>query len=487
MAAVVARDFALGFSLWNDLARGFTGTRSICVLYFSSKKKVRPLQPLHPLRSSLKARARRWTTVVAIVLASSAVQCAAPIRNMRSAAAAGNTTRALRLYQDYVSERGASNPDALAEVALALLERLAASSELPARTAGIASLRSLGGRGRDSLLSVAEKPGVAGDRAAAAVYDMDGREGLPPSRLNDAALSSDPERRVAGLAAVEGRHDVVALIAALEARSVDVRRAAAQRLARQSSNQGTMEALGHCVAHDESESVRNACVSALGQYGERAWDLIVPAQADRESFVRMTAANALIAANRTRATTHFAPLFQQPATALSVEVARALSARGDSTAVEFILRTLAGGDPNLRAQAAVAVGAWNDHYDPQLLPFFEDGDVEVRLRVAVALGRRAPNREAAIRAVRPIAASPDPLLAMRALSVLADLGDSAAAAPIRQALQSPERTIRRLAINAWSYLTEANGEVEPLTPLLLDDDVSLRAQAAAEIVRIAAR
>ncbi len=406
---------------------------------------------------------------------------------MRATASSGNTAQALRLYQDYVSDRGASNPDALAEVALALLERLASSDDLRARTAGISALRSLGGRGRDSLLLVAERPGVAGDRAAAAVFDMDGREGAPPARLNEAALSTDPERRVAGLAAVEGRHDVVALIAALESRMVDVRRAAAQRLARQGSHPGVTEALAHCVTHDESDSVRNACVAALGSHGEQAWDAIIAAQNDAESYVRMTAANALVSANRARAATHFAPLFQQPATSLSVEVARALSARGDAAAIEFIFRTLAGSDPALRAQSAVAVSAWPDRYDPQLLPFLDDGDVEVRLRVAVAVGRRSAHRAAAIVAVRPIAASPDPLLAMRALSVLADLGDSAAALPIRHALQSPVVTIRRLAVNAWSYLTEANGEVEPLTPLLLDPDVSLQAQAAAEIVRIAAR
>ncbi len=424
---------------------------------------------------------------LSLMLAGSTLQCATPIRNMRATAARGNTPQALRLYQDYVADRGASNPDALAELALAVLERLASSDDLRSRTAGITSLRSLGGRGRDSLLLVAEKPGVAGDRAAAAVFDMDGREGAIPSRLNDAALSADPERRVAGLAAVEGRHDVLALIAALESRSVDVRRAAAQRLMRQSTNAGALEALTHCVAHDESDSVRNACVGALGAFGESAWDRILPAQNDTEIFVRMSAANALVTADRRRASTLFAPMFQLPATQLSVEVGRALSSRGDEVAIEFILRTLAGSDASLRAQAAVAVSSWGERYDTQLIPFFEDGDVEVRLRVAVALGRRAPNRAAAIRAVRPIASSPDPLLAMRALSVLADLGDSAAATPIRQALQSPQLTIRRLAVNAWSYLTEANGEVEPLTPLLLDDDVSLRAQAAAEIVRIAAR
>ena len=82
---------------------------------------------------------------------------------------------------------------------------------------------------------------------------------------------------------------------------------------------------------------------------------------------------------------------------------------------------------------------------------------------------------------------PDGFVAIRALSVLAQHGDATAADPIREALDSPDATVRRLAVLAWSDATGASGDCDPLVPRLRDDDRSVALLAAVEIVLIASR
>jgi HEAT repeat protein len=201
----------------------------------------------------------------------------------------------------------------------------------------------------------------------------------------------------------------------------------------------------------------------------------------------MIAIAALVGAHKERAKELLGSLLREPPTSLSVELARALSSRGDEEATRYVLEALAGANPSLRAQAAVAAAGLGERFEPQLVPFLEDGDVEVRLRVAGALGRGGRRRSEAIAALRPLASSPDPMIAIRALLVLSELEDAAAAAPVRRALTSPAAQVRRLAVLAWSHLAGGSGEVEPLAPLLMDPDPTLRVLAAGEIVRIATR
>ena len=66
-------------------------------------------------------------------------------------------------------------------------------------------------------------------------------------------------------------------------------------------------------------------------------------------------------------------------------------------------------------------------------------------------------------------------------------GDAAVADPIREALDSPDPTVRRLAVLAWSDATGASGDCDPLALRLRDDDRSVALLAAVEIVLIAAR
>jgi HEAT repeat protein len=420
-----------------------------------------------------------------VLLAANA--CATPGASLRRQVERGDTAAALRGYRSYVSDRGSSNPDVLALVALAVLEREASSDDPRVRNAAFGALRSLGARGRDALGTLMERPGIVGDRAAAAAYDLDGRDGAPPSRLDDAARSTDPERRIAGLAADEGRNNVLGLLGALESRSLEVRRAAAQRLARRRGDRSVIERLGQCVREDPDEGGRSACVIALGAHGELAFDAIAPAREDRATFVRMMALSALVSANRARARELLGPMLRDPPSPLTIELARSLASRGDEEATAYVLDALAGTDPSLRAQAAVAVAGLGERYEARLLPFLEDSDVEVRLRVAGALGRAGRKRAEAVAALRPLATSPDAMLAIRALVVLSELEDAAVVPAVRRALVSSAPQVRRLAVLAWSHLAGPSGEVDPLADLLTDTDATIRVLAAGEIVRIASR
>jgi HEAT repeat protein len=426
---------------------------------------------------------RRIITALSLAL----VACASSAAPLRQQVQRGDTRGAIRAYRERARERGSSIPDLLANVALAVLEREASAEDVRTRNAVFSTLRSLGSRGHDALVALAERPGIVGDRAAATLYELDGRDGEPPARLIEASRSLDPERRIAGLSADEGRNNVLALIGALESRNVELRRAAAQRLGRRRGEPAVLERLSQCVREDPEDTVRSACVGALGSIGATAFDAILPAREDRTTFVRLMAISALVSANKDRAREVLGPMLREPPNALSIELARALSARGDEEATNYILDALAGSDPGLRAQAAVAASGLGERFEPRLLPFLEDGDVEVRLRVAGALGRAGRRRAEAVSSLRPLASSPDAMLAIRALLVLSELDDAAAAAPVRRALGSQSASVRRLAVLAWSHLAGGSGEVDPLADLLDDRDATIRVLAAGEIVRIASR
>lgn len=413
--------------------------------------------------------------------------CDTPALRIRRIAEQGTISGALRAYREHVRERGSPNPDALAEIASVVLRNAAASSELRERSAGFSALRSLGMRARDFYLVLRQKPGVVGDRAAAALYDLEGREGPPPDRLLEAARSIDPERRVAGLAALEGRRDLLGLVAALDAVAAEVRRAAAQRLARFRGESGAFDPLVRHALHDPDPMVRAACVTALAEHGERALPTLQRALEDTEAWVRTAALSAVVRAHPVRGEALLASRLGDVPTPESLEAARILASRGHQRASEHILAALQDERPSIRAQAAVAAAALGSSYQFRLSAHIEDADAEVRLRIAAMLVREEAYRARAIRALQPLARQPDPHVAIRALTVLAEAEDGSAAEPLRGALRAPEAVIRRQAVIAWSHLVGTSGDADPLAPLLEDPDLSVRLTAATEIVRITAR
>jgi HEAT repeat protein len=433
-------------------------------------------------------RTARTTTAGLLVLLLAGAGCTTPRAQIRHTADQGDIAGALRMYRAHVQERGAPNADALADVALVVLRRAATSSDARERNAGFAALRSLGPRAREVFEGLADRPGAVGDRSVAALFDLDGHEGPAPTRLLFATGTSDPERIVAGLVVLEVRRDIAGLIRALATEWPDVRRAAAQRLGRFRSDRDATHALAECTLHDHDDMVRAAYVSAIANHGPAGVDAIVHALDDPELVVKLVAIWSLAQAVPSEAHERLAPMLapdQDPL--LGLEAARALASHGDTDAVQYVLASLDSPREDLRAQAAVAASSLPERNLDQLAPHIEDADVEVRIRIAARFANRENFRTRVIRALRPVALRPDPIVAVRALQVLAEAGDPEAAGPLRGALGSQDANVRRVAVLAWSHLAGTSGETDPLAPLLEDSDRSIRLMAAAEIVRIAAR
>jgi len=432
-------------------------------------------------------RASRLLLPLAL-LACAAFGCVGATGPIRDAARQGDVATALRLYQDYTETRGLGDADLLAEVAVQVLRSAAGSEDAPTRAAGFSAIAGLGARGRELLESLSERPGVVGDRAAAALYELNGRSGTPPARLTAALRSRDRERRVAGMVTLRGASGARRLMRWLRAGRAPMRASAARALARWRDDQAVTAALIVALRDDPEAMVRAASAMALGGRGEDVAEALLAALEDRDAIVRMAVPSALMAASPSRGREALAALLVDPPTPLSVETARVLVARGDARGDAYLLRVMgSAARRELRAQAAVGSIGMATRQAEALQRFMRDDDHEVALRVASALASMEATRQEALAALRPMARLPDGFVAIRALSVLAQHGDATAADPIREALDSPDATVRRLAVLAWSDATGASGDCDPLVPRLRDDDRSVALLAAVEIVLIASR
>ncbi len=414
-----------------------------------------------------------------------AVACVGTAPEVRRAIHRGDIPNALRLYQTYVSERGEGNADLLADVSLAILARAAGSNDPLERAAGFSALRSLGVRAGTVLEPLAEREGVVGDRATAALRDLDGDNGAPPPRLLAALGSADAERRVAGVSAL-GAHDGPALIALLTDREPTVRRTVALRLARVHTNLA-LRALTGCARGDANGGVRASAVAALGQQGPAAATALVGALTDPDIIVRLAAPAALMNASPDDAAEVLSGMVNGEPTDLTLDAARVLAQHNDPRAASFIVDALGSPRPDIRAQAAVAAGVLPDSAMARAAEHLADADPEVALRLAAVLVRHGPYRDRSFAVLHQLAARPDAFIAIRALQALAAVGDATAAVPIREALAVSDPAIRRMAVLAWPDVVSASGNVEPLRPLLTDADRSVALLAAVEIVLIAGR
>lgn len=430
------------------------------------------------------ARRTRWRCGL-LALGLGLVACTGVGPQVRRALARGDIPAALRLYRQYEDERGAGNADLLSDVALGILREAAGSDDARVRSAGFAALRSTGIRGKDTLETLAERPGVVGDRAAAALHDLDGRTGTPPPRLTLALASTDTERRVAGMA-ILGARSTRTLIGLLRDGDPVIRRAAAQRLARVRNRPATV-ALTTLARTDTDAGVRSAAVMALGAQGPDAATALVGALSDPDIVVRLAAPSSLMGSSPDDAAEALAPLLTGEPTDLSLEAARVLASHGNPSAEAFIIAALDSSRSEIRSQAAVAANALPEGRVEALAAHLGGGDPEVVLRLAAILTRRAEYRERALAALQPLSVRPQPFLAIRALQALASAGDPTAAGPIREALTVPDADIRRMAVLAWPEVAGTSGDVDPLVPLLSDPDRSVALMAAAEVVLIASR
>lgn len=424
----------------------------------------------------------RWPLALALAFT---LGCAGPGRAVRVAVARGDLDGALRAYQQFVDARTEGDPDLLADIAFATLRRYAGSADPGDRGAGFGALRALGVRANDTLELLARVDGVVGDRAAAMRWDIDGRDGPPPARLRDALRSGERERRLAAMSTLRPPTATRRLLRLLRDDDPAIRAAAAQRLGA-SQREAVTARLLDALREDPDGDVRAACVGALAGRAA-ALDALVAALQDRVSFVRMAVPSALVATSLEEARARLAPLREGDRSALSIEAARALAARGDEDAARYLLDALASPRAEQRAQAAVASSFLVARHAQALRGALRAEDPEVVLRVAGALARSDAHRDAAVEALRALSRSPDGFVAVRALQILAARGDAGVLEPLRQALAAPDASVRRIAALAWGDAVGASSDCDPLAPLLRDPDRSVATLAAMQIILVASR
>lgn len=417
-----------------------------------------------------------------------ALGCSGATTRVRSAAERGDLVGALRLYNEYVEERGDGDPDLLADVALTVLRDAASSDDARVRSAGFSALRGIGVHGRDALEALATRAGVVGDRAASALFELDNRSGRPPERLRAALRSNDTERRTAALVSLQGPRGLRRLARLSRDPDAALRAAVVRELARRRGERAATVALVACASSDADPSVRTAAVMALGGHGEEGVETLRAALTDADSIVRLAAPSALMAASREEAERALTPLLTPEVSNLSIEAARVLASRRVEVAERYVIDALHHARAQLRPQAAVAAQALPESRFDELAPLVADPDPEVSIRIASILVRSERHRAEAAAALRPLGARPDGFVAVRALGVLASIGDAWARDRVREAFASSDANVRRLAVIAWPQAIGAQGsDTEPLAPLLRDADRSVALLAAMEIVLIAAR
>lgn len=429
-------------------------------------------------------RCSRYALAAALV---ALLGCAGQGRVVREAAVRGEVGVALRAYARLVESRGEGDPDLLADVAMATLERAATQDDIAVRAAGFSGLRSLGVRSRDVLERLARSPGPVGDRASAALYDLDGRRGDPPRRLREAARRGDTEGRVLGAVALRGRRGRRTLLAWTRDRDPIVRLTAAQYLGRLRDDADALEALATLSRDDADRGVRTVATSALGGHGAAALPALRAVLEGDDPPARMSAPGALMAAAPEEAEALLRPFLSMPVDAFVVESARALAGRGVAPAQTLLIEVMRRGRRELRAQAAVAAPMLLQSQAAALVECLELEEPEVVLRVAAALVRDPNHRDRARGAMRRLAMHPDGFVAVRATAALGALGEPGTLSALRRALASPEPGVRRVAVMAWSDALQGGADCDPLAPLLGDPDRSVALMAAVQIVLIAAR
>lgn len=413
--------------------------------------------------------------------------CVGASRAVRRAADRGDLRAALSAYRELVDARGEGDPEVLAVIAWATL-RTAASSDDPAwRSAGFAALRGLGERANSLFEALASRPGVVGDRATAALWELHGPSEQRRARLHLALTSSGQERRIAGMTLFSRGNARAALIRLSNDPDPRIRAEAIRLLARGRCSRRVRERLGEIVHTDASADVRAAAVRALGACGERAVSALERGLNDPELFVRMAVPSALLSASREHGRQLVTTLVGAHPDPLSVEAARALSQARDDDIDTWLLGVMRDGSQSLRVQAAVAAHTLAARHPNELARYLNDTNPEIVLRVAAALARVDGQRQRAREALRRLSHSLDGFVAVRALSALAMLGEGDLDEPVRGALRAPDSTVRRIAVLVWSDVRDVSRDSDELAPLLRDPDRSVALIAAVQIVLAAAR
>jgi HEAT repeat protein len=258
------------------------------------------------------------------------------------------------------------------------------------------------------------------------------------------------------------------------------------------------------VLRDGDALARSRVAEVLGRLrDERAIaPLIDTLKKDADEAVRAEAARALGALKARKAVAPLMAALEAPSAELARQAAEALGHIGDPQAVPALLAALTSEYPGVRAEAARALVALGDETAPDYLlqMVVRDPDPEVRTAATVALKSRWLDRSLAglvevlegkqenagwwgkLFGPKKSRQEVDEEINQRqhAAEALGELADSRAVEALVEALQAPDRLVRRATVVALAKIG-GPAVVEPLLRALKDRERDVRWQAAAAL------
>lgn len=289
---------------------------------------------------------------------------------------------------------------------------------------------------------------------------------------------------------LDPRDETTQLVTLLKHTGGDVRAAAAKALRGAASSGPAYAALAEAARVDPLPKVRAAAVRSLGAYGALGFEQLRERLSDADHGVRMAAVGALVEADRERAVSVIGTLLEISPGPAGVEAARVLATgegEGAQTARAFLRRALVSGEPNVRAQAAVALSSLpaNDALVPALLEALErEQDATVRRAVAGILIERPATRGKAIEVLRAMMDEEGHAMnRVQAAALLARNGATPEATrALAEFMREGEPDIRRTAARA---LARDALEPDAARTALRDEDALVRIHAAGGILAAA--
>ncbi len=440
--------------------------------------------------------ARRTVLILTLVLLSAlATACGGgPRGQVMSAVEASDLELAIHRYERYREDEGA-DPGLLAQVAALLLEDAAAGDDEGARRAALAQLGLAGTAGRESLRRLAQPGREPVLRARALELLARGGDGGAKDELRALLDAERWEILAAAVSALEGLSDEALLLAYLEHPAEAVRNVAARKLADAAPAGAVRAALAEAARVDPSPAVRAAAATSLGAFGTEGFRMLEERLADPESRVRLAAVRALVRADRAAALSVLGPLLDMAPSPAGIEAARVLAGgarqagdevpeghvEGETLARAYLRRALEVAAPNLRSQAAVALGSLEGVADlGAVLTAAADSeeDPQVRLGIATILARDETTADKGFEVLGEIMRG-EGIPAVSAAAFLAREDVSEATPRLEALMASSEANIRRVAARAL-----ARDAVEPdaARGALTDEDITVRISAAGGIL-----
>lgn len=398
---------------------------------------------------------------------------------------------ALSRYDELAAHDG-DDLELLARIGLLLLEEASADVDRDVRREAVRELSAAGVPAQATLERVAEGTGPGATDALITL----GRRGHGESLrlLRGMVEHEDAEVRAASVLSLEPVADRALIFALAIETSPVVRAAATLRLgALGPSDADALALLEDRARVDPEPNVRGAAVRALGSFEASAIPALRERLSDPASPVRLAALEALVRADRAIARASIGALLAMPPAVESIEAARILaSAVGGpeerptdedrQTALAYLRQALLASDPQLRAQAGVALVGLpgrDDLLGELVAALARETDGTAVLALARAVLRRDESLEPARARLLALASADPGRVGLSAATELAALGDAAGIDHVRRHAAGTDPELRRAAVRALARDALRPFEVRAA---LGDADPRVRVAAAGGIV-----